>query len=128
MRLYCASHVNIAHMVRESIDCESCNLGPLAVICPLLERLNVAAIINRHLPADTRTEFDHGSVLSLLIAARLYNPVALVNVADWASDSGADILWEMPVEKITVDRLGKSLDGDLFNTSFHPVFAGFACG
>jgi transposase len=103
---------------------ESCNLGPLAVICPLLERMNVAAIINRHLPADTRAEFDHGSVLSLLIAARLYNPVALVNVADWASDSGADIFWEMPVEKITDDRLGKSLDA--FFTKRHSILASLA--
>src|SRR3989442_2521040 len=79
---------------------ESCNLGALAVVWPLLERMNVVEIINRHIPADAQAEFDHGTVLSLLIAARLYNPVALVNVKRWAADSGADILWDMPVEKI----------------------------
>jgi hypothetical protein len=31
-------------------------------------------------------------VLSLLVAAQLYSPVALVNVAQWAADSGADLL------------------------------------
>ena len=103
---------------------ESCNFGPLAVVWPLLERMDVASIINRHLPADTRAEFDHGSVLSLLIAARLYNPVALINVADWAANSGADFLWGIPVEKITDDRLGKSLDA-LF-TKRHSILASIA--
>jgi len=103
---------------------ESCNFGPLAVVWPLLERMDVASIINRHLPADTRAEFDHGRVLSLLIAARLYNPVALINVADWAADSGADILWDMPVEKMTDDRLGKSLDA--FFTKRHSILASVA--
>lgn len=103
---------------------ESCNFGKLAVVWPLLDRMNVAGIINRHLPADQRAEFDHGTVLSLLIAARLYHPVALVNVASWASESGADILWDIPVEKITDDRLGKSLDA--FFTQRHSILASLA--
>lgn len=103
---------------------EGCNFGALAVVWPLLQRMNVAAIVDRHLPADSRAEFDHGSVLSLLIAARLYNPVALVNVAEWAGDSGADILWDMPVEKMTDDRLGKSLDA--FFSKRHSILASVA--
>ena len=70
---------------------DSCNFGPLAVVWPLLERMNVRGIINRHLPPDPRADYDHGTVLSLLIAARLYSPVALVNVAGWAAESGADV-------------------------------------
>ncbi len=103
---------------------DSCNFGTLAVVWPLLERMNVAGIINRHLPADPRAEFDHGTVLSLLIAARLYSPVALVNVAGWAAESGADILWNIPAEKITDDRLGKSLDA--FFTQRHSILASLA--
>ena len=103
---------------------ESCNFSTLAVVWPLLQRMNVAGIINRYLPADPRADFDHGTVLSLLIAARLYSPVALVNVAGWAGESGADILWEIPVEKITDDRLGKSLDA--FFTQRHSILASLA--
>jgi transposase len=103
---------------------ESCNFGSLAVVWPLLQRMNVAGIINRYLPADPRADFDHGTVLSLLIAARLYSPVALVNVAGWAGESGADILWDIPVEKITDDRLGKSLDA--FFTQRHSILASLA--
>lgn len=105
---------------------ESCNFGALAVIWPLLERMGVVEIINRHLPADPQAEYDHGTVLSLLAAARLYSPVALVNVAQWADESGADILWNLPVEKITDDRLGKSLDALLHPAAFDPGRGGAA--
>ena len=72
------------------------------MLWPLLERMQVAKIINTHLPADPQAEFDHGRVLSLLIAARLYSPVAPANVGKWAADSGADTLWDIPVEKLTM--------------------------
>ena len=49
---------------------DSCNFGALAVIWPLLRRMQVASIINSHLPADPQAEYDHGSVLTLLMAAR----------------------------------------------------------
>jgi len=31
---------------------EGCGFGALAVVWPLLERMNVAGIINQHLPTD----------------------------------------------------------------------------
>ncbi|MFH1108043.1 MAG: IS1634 family transposase [Planctomycetota bacterium] len=103
---------------------DSCNFGALAVIWPLLQRMQVASIINAHLPADPQAEYDHGSVLTLLMAARLYSPVALVNVPDWAGESGADILWDIPVEKLNDDRLGRSLDA--FFTQRHSILASVA--
>ena len=103
---------------------DSCNLGALAVVWPLLERMQVAQIINRHLPADPQAEYDHGSVLTLLMAARLYSPVALVNVPKWAAQSGADILWDIPVEKLNDDRLGRSLDA--FFRQRHSILASVA--
>jgi transposase len=105
---------------------DSCNFGALAVIWPLLERMQVSGIINRHLPADPQAEHDHGSVLTLLLAARLYSPVALVNVPKWAAESGADILWGIPVEKLNDDRLGRSLDA--FFTQRHSILASVAIG
>jgi hypothetical protein len=102
-------------------EAEGCHFGPLAVLGPLLERMQVASIIDRHLPADPQAEFSHGKVLSLLLAARLFSPVALVNVGRWAVDSGADILWGMPVEKINDDRLGRSIDA--FFDQRHSILA-----
>jgi hypothetical protein len=103
---------------------EGCRFGALAVIWPLLQRMKVAEIINAHLPADPQAEFDHGAVLSLLIAARLFSPVALINVPGWAAETGADVLWGIPPEKLNDDRLGRSLDA--FFQQRHSILASFA--
>jgi transposase len=93
-----------------TLEHASCNLGPLAVIAPLLEEMDVAGIIDRHLPPDPQLEYSHGQVLRLLLAARLCQPLALVNVAAWAAESGAEYFWDIPAEKLNDDRLGRSLD------------------
>ena len=105
-------------------DAESRAFGALAVIVPLLERMNVADIVNQHLPADAQAEFDCGSILSLLIAARLYSPLALSNVGEWAKQSGAEILWDIPPDKLNDDRLGRALDK--FFTQRHTILAHLA--
>lgn len=105
-------------------EAEGCRFGALAMLWPLLQRMQVASIIDRHLPADPQAEFSHGKVLSLLIAARLFSPVALVNVGKWAAESGADILWDMPVEKINDDRLGRSVEA--FFDHRHSILASLA--
>jgi transposase len=105
-------------------DSDPCNLGALAIIFPLLKRMKVAEIIDQHIPKDPRADFGHGSILSLLIAARLYHPTALSNVAAWARDSGADMLWEIPVEKMNDDRFGRSLDA--FFQQRHSILANVA--
>lgn len=91
-------------------DVEGRNFGKLAVIAPMLERIKLKEIIHQHIPADAQAEFDHGTILNLLVAARLYSPVALSNIPEWAEASGADILWNMPIEKMNDDRFGRSLD------------------
>jgi transposase len=102
----------------------SCNLGPLAVVAPLLEQMDVAAIIDRHLPPDPQLEYSHGQVLRLLLGARLSQPLALVNVANWAEESGAEFLWDIPADKLNDDRLGRALDA-LF-TQRHSILASVA--
>lgn len=103
---------------------EGCNFGALAVLWPLLQRMQLAQIINAHLPTDPQAEYDHGRILSLLVAARLYSPVALMNVGAWAADSGADFLWDIPVEKLNDDRLGRSVAA--FFTQRHSILASVA--
>src|SRR5258708_21346050 len=105
-------------------DADTCNLGALAVLFPLLERMQVAEIIDQHLPKDSRADFSHGTVLGLLMAARLHQPTALSSVAAWANDTGADFLWQVPVEKLNDDRLGRSLDA--FFRERHSILAHLA--
>ncbi len=86
------------------------NAGPLALIEPLLDRLDIEALIDRHLPPDPQQEYSHGQVLRMLLAARLCQPTALINVAGWAAKSGADIFANIPTDKLNDDRLGRALD------------------
>jgi hypothetical protein len=106
------------------VDHTSCNLGPLAVMAPLLEQMDLAAIIDRHLPADPQLEYAYGPVLRLLLAARLCQPLALVNVAAWAEESGAELLWDIPADKLNDDRLGRALDA--FFRQRHSILASVA--
>jgi hypothetical protein len=105
-------------------DRTTCQFGPLAVIAPLLEQMDLAAIIDRHLPPDPQLEYSHGTVLRLLLAARLCQPLALVNVANWAEQSGAELLWDLPADKLNDDRLGRALDA--FFTQRHAILGSVA--
>jgi hypothetical protein len=103
---------------------DTLNFGPLALIAPLLQRLDIAAIIDRHLPPDPQLVFAHGRVLSLLLAARLCQPTALINVPTWAEDTGADLLWDIPAASLNDDRLGRALDA--FFTQRHSILTAVA--
>jgi transposase len=103
---------------------QGCNFGSLAVLAPLLQRMEVAQIIDQHLPPDPQAEYSHGHILRLLLGARLTNPVALCNVPQWAQTSGADILWNVPPEKLNDDRLGRALDA--FYYQRHSILAHLA--
>jgi Domain of unknown function (DUF4277)/Transposase DDE domain len=95
------------------------NLGALALLRPLLDKLNVAGIMDRHLASDA--EISHGTALSVLLAARLHSPTALVNVAQWASEHGVEYLWNAPADKLNDDRLARALDA--FFEKRHAILA-----
>ena len=97
-------------------------IGALALIQPLLDKLGVADVIDQHLPPDPQLEFSHGKVLTALLAARLQEPCALVNIAEWAEQTGAEILFGIPSEKLNDDRLGRALDA--FFEQRHSIQAG----
>ncbi len=86
------------------------NAGPLALVQPLLARLELRHILDRLLPHDPQREFTHGQVLAALVAARLCHPTALVNVENWADQVGYEFLSGVPADKLNDDRLGRALD------------------
>ena len=108
----------------DSQDVQGRNFGKLAVIAPMLEKIHLKDIINQHIPVDEQAEFDHGSILSLMLAARLYSPVALSNIPDWAETCGADIYSGIPIEKMNDDRFGRSLDA--FFNQRHSILGAIA--
>jgi Domain of unknown function (DUF4277) len=91
-----------------TLDCR--NAGPLALIQPLLQRLDLHNLLDRLLPHDPQRQFTHGQVLAALVAARLCQPTALVNVERWADNAGYEFLGGVPADKLNDDRLGRALD------------------
>jgi Domain of unknown function (DUF4277) len=107
-----------------TLDDQTLTFGPLALIAPPLPRLDVAAIIDRHLPPDPQLAFSHGRILSLVLAARLCQPTALINIPAWARRSGADLLWDIPADSLNDDRLGRALDA--FFSQRHSILTAVA--
>lgn len=107
-----------------SLTDRTLDFGPLALIVPLLQRLDIAAIIDRHLPPDPQLAYSHGRVLSLLLAARLSEPTALINIPAWAERTGADLLWDLPADSLNDDRLGRALEA--FFTQRHSILTAVA--
>src|SRR5436305_11225234 len=103
---------------------ETLSFGPLALIAPLHQRLDIAPLIDRHLPPDPRLAFSHGRILRLLLAARLCQPTALINVPTWAANTGADLLWDIPAASLNDDRLGRALDA--FFSQRHSILTAVA--
>lgn len=87
-----------------------CNLGPWPLYQPLFHELDLPSLFDQHLPRDPQQEYSHGQVLQLLLHARLNHPLALMNVAQWAEESGVAALQGIPADKLNDDRLGRALD------------------
>ena len=101
------------------------NLASLAILVPLLKKLNIANIIDRHIPTDPQAGYSHGTVLSVLLAARLHHPTALINVAVWAAKHGVEYLCNIPADKLNDDRLARALDA--FFEHRHSILAEVTC-
>ena len=102
-----------------TLNDDTLDFGPLALIVPLLQRLDIASLIDQHLPPDPQLAYSHGRILSLLLAARLCQPTALINVPAWAQRTEADLLWDIPADSLNDDRLGRALDA--FFTQRHSI-------
>jgi transposase len=86
------------------------NLGPLVLVNPLLERMDIRRIVNLHCPQDPRLEVSVGDVIYALVANRLCSAEPLVHVAGWAGYSGAEFVLGTAADALNDDRLARALD------------------
>ena len=86
------------------------NLGPLVLVNPILERMDIRRFVDLHCPADPRLEMPIGDVIHLLAANRLSSPQPLLHVCDWAEYSGAEFVVGTPAALLNDDRLARALD------------------
>lgn len=85
-------------------------VGPLLLVKHYLERLELAQIIERHLPSHGRTQLTNAEVVLALIANRLAAPSPLYDISGWASSAAVQELFGIPAMLLNDDRLGRVLD------------------
>ena len=86
------------------------NPGPLVLVNPILEQMDIRTIVNLHCPSDPRLEVPVGDVIHSLVANRLCSPEPLLHVAEWADYSGAEFFLGTPAELLNDDRPARALD------------------
>lgn len=101
---------SIAVTVAEKSDFSGRNLGPLVLVNPMLEKMDIRRIVNLHCPQDPRLEIPIGDVIYTLVSNRLSSPEPLLHVADWADYSGAEFILGTPAGSLNDDRLARALD------------------
>ncbi|MGH8972173.1 MAG: IS1634 family transposase [Acidimicrobiia bacterium] len=85
-------------------------VGPLALVAPVLERLDLVGIVDRACPMRGRSSLTHGEVVAALVANRLCAPRPLYDVVGWAEAYAAADWLGTPAALLNDDRLGRALD------------------
>jgi transposase len=85
-------------------------VGALPLVVPVLERLDVAGIVDRACPMRGRAHLTHGEVIAALVANRLTAPRPLYDVAGWANTYATNDWLGTPGALLNDDRLGRALD------------------
>lgn len=85
-------------------------VGALPLVTPVLERLDVAGIVDRACPMRGRAHLTHGEVIAALVANRLTAPRPLYDVMGWANDYAVGEWLGTPGGLLNDDRLGRALD------------------
>jgi transposase len=87
-------------------------LGSLYLTKPLLERMNIKAIIDSIVPArkENGQIVTTGQVSEVLVANRLHHPRPLRDIEEWAELCGIEELYNLKPENLNDDRLGRALE------------------
>jgi transposase len=85
-------------------------VGAMPLVAPLLERLDVAGVVDRASPMRGRAHLTHGEVIAALVANRLTAPRPLYDVAGWANAYAINDWLGTPGALLNDDRLGRALD------------------
>jgi transposase len=87
-------------------------LGSLYLTRPLLERMQIKAIIDNIIPLrkENGQIVTTGEVSEVLVANRLHHPRPLNDIEGWAEVSGIEELYGLNPEHLNDDRLGRALE------------------
>lgn len=90
-----------------------CQLSAVPLLLPLLEQLDLRALVNRrvHPAGEQAGDLDRGQVIQVLVFNRLLAPQPLVHVETWLGETALPDLLGVTAEQCNDDRLGRALDG-----------------
>jgi transposase len=83
-------------------------LGAIPVLFPILRRLRMAEIVDRHCPG--KEEVSHGSTVEILSLNRLMAPKPLYKVREWMSETVLEDTLDIAAEQMHDMRIGRTLD------------------
>ncbi len=94
------------------VEFETRTIGPLVLTTPVLRRLGVREMVNRHCPIAEQAELDHGLVAELVTQSRLSDPTALYDLPGWAERFAIATLYPdiEQTGQVNDDRAGRMLD------------------
>ncbi|RLT45255.1 MAG: DUF4277 domain-containing protein [Chloroflexi bacterium] len=96
----------------QEVEFETRTIGPLVLTTPVLQRLGLREIVNRHCPVAEQADLDHGLVAEVVTQSRLSDPGALYDLPGWAERYAIPALYP-EVERagqLNDDRAGRMLD------------------
>ena len=96
----------------EDVEFETCTIGPLVLTTPVLRKLGLREIVDRHCPIAEQADMGHGLVAELLVQCRLTEPTALYDMPEWATRYGITGLYPAltAAGQLNDDRVGRLLD------------------
>ena len=85
-------------------------VGPLLLIAEFARRLGIQDTIDRICPSRSNAKLTHGQVALAIIANRLCQPLAMVHLLQWASQSAAGAVLGFAGTLLNDDRIARCLD------------------
>jgi len=94
------------------VEFETRTIGPLVLTSPVLHKLGLREIVDRHCPIAEQADMGHGLVAELVVQCRLTEPTALYDMPEWATRYGISGLYPAltAAGQLNDDRVGRLLD------------------
>jgi len=86
------------------------SIGSLVLLKPILEKMEIAEIIDRICPADKQQLLSHGQTIEILIANRLLSSQPLYRIEEFAKHAGIKEVYGIDPGLLNDDHIGRTLD------------------
>jgi len=97
--------------MRESIVAKTTkNIGPIALIKPVLDALGLREAVDRYCPMDRKRGITHGQAVEVMVMNRLTSPTPLCDVEEWARLYALEEACGIVADHVNDDRLARALD------------------